>query len=67
MGILSWILLGLVAGALAKFIMPWLLATTDDQESLITVTHKGYTITEAGLKELDIRKIPNKGKVAAAA
>ncbi len=52
---------------LEKFILPWLLATTDDQPALVTVTHKGYTITDAGLKELDIRKIPNEGKGAMAA
>jgi Holliday junction resolvasome RuvABC ATP-dependent DNA helicase subunit len=61
------IIAGCKAEELEKFILPWLLATTDDQESLLTVTHRGYSITEAGLRELDIRKIPNGGKGAMAA
>jgi len=63
--------LPIVAGCkseeLEKFILPWLLAATDDQEPLVTVSCKGYSITEAGLKELDIRKLPNEGKGAMAA
>lgn len=61
------IIAGCKAEELEKFIMPWLLATTEDQDALITVTTKGFTITEAGLRELDIRKISNKGKHAVAA
>lgn len=47
-----------------KFILPWLLTDTDDQDALITVGPKGYTITEAGLKELDKREIRHRGKKA---
>lgn len=61
------IIAGVKGEELQKFILPWLLATTDDQEALVSVSHKGYVITEAGLKELDIRKIPNNGKGAMAA
>lgn len=61
------IIAGCKSEELEKFILPWLLASTEDQSALITVTHKGYTITEAGLKELDIRRIPNNGKGAIAA
>ena len=61
------IIAGCKAEELDKFILPWLLATTDDQAALVTVSCKGYSITEAGLKELDVRKIPNEGKGAVAA
>lgn len=44
-----------------KYILPWLLTETDDQPAFVTVSSKGYTITEAGLKELDIRNIPHNG------
>lgn len=50
-----------------RFIMPWLLSATDDEPALVTVTQKGYTITPAGLHELDKRKIPNNGTGAMAA
>lgn len=40
---------------LVKFIMPPLMAKTPDQEPLVTVTSKGYTITEAGERELELR------------
>jgi Holliday junction resolvasome RuvABC ATP-dependent DNA helicase subunit len=43
-----------------RFILPWLLSETEDQSALVTVTKKGYTITEAGLQELDKRKIHHK-------
>lgn len=47
---------------LRKYIMPPLLSRTPDQpDPLVTVCSKGYAITPAGLKELDKRKIPNKG------
>lgn len=61
------IIAGCKAEELEKFIMPWLLASTEDQNPLVTVTTKGFTITESGLKELDIRKISNKGQHAVAA
>jgi hypothetical protein len=35
-----------------NFIMPWLLTSTEDQPSLVTVTSKGYSITKAGEVEL---------------
>jgi Holliday junction resolvasome RuvABC ATP-dependent DNA helicase subunit len=47
---------------LRKYVMPPLLCRTPDQpDPLVTVSSKGYTITQAGLKELDRRKIPHKG------
>ncbi|MFY4731314.1 ATP-binding protein [Nitrospira sp. BLG_2] len=61
------IIAGCKAEELEKFILPWLLATTDDQEALVTVSCKGYSITEAGIKELDLRKLPHKGQDAMAA
>ena len=44
-----------------KFILPWLLTETEDQPALVTVSAKGYTITESGLAELDRRSITHKG------
>jgi len=47
---------------LKKFVMPPLLAVTPDQPmALVTTTSRGYTITPAGLEELDKREIPNLG------
>lgn len=46
---------------LRKFVMPPLMARTPDQEPLVTVSSRGYTITKAGLQELDRRGIPNRG------
>lgn len=46
---------------LRKFIMPPLMSRTPDQEPLVTVSSRGYTITKAGLDELDKRNIPNRG------
>lgn len=40
------------AEALDKFIMPQLLVGTDDCDPLVTVSSKGFTITEAGKAEL---------------
>jgi hypothetical protein len=55
----------LIAGCkqeeLEKFILPWLLEATEDQEPFITVTPRGYAITEQGLAELDKRGISHKG------
>lgn len=42
---------------LEKFILPWLMESTPEQEPLITTSNKGYCITVAGLAELDKRKI----------
>ena len=47
-----------------RFIMPWLLSETEDQPAYVTVTHKGFTITEAGLAELDKRGIAHNGSKA---
>lgn len=47
-----------------RFLMPWLLAETDDQPALTKVTGRGYTITEAGLAELEKRGVPHKGAEA---
>lgn len=47
---------------LKKFIMPPLLARTTDQPvPLVTMSSKGYSITPAGLQELDKRHIKNRG------
>lgn len=63
--------MSLVAGRkdeeVEKFILPWLLQDTDDQASMVTVTAKGYTITQAGLDELEKRGIDHKGSKAIAA
>lgn len=61
------IIAGVKAEELDKFILPWLLEFTDDQEPFVTVTHRGYTITEAGILELEKRKIVHKGIEALAA
>lgn len=63
--------ISLVAGRkeeeVERFILPWLLTETDDQAALITVSSKGYTITEAGIAELERRGIAHKGSKALAA
>lgn len=46
---------------LRKFIMPPLMSRTPDQEPMVTVSSRGYTITVAGLLELDRRGIPHRG------
>jgi Holliday junction resolvasome RuvABC ATP-dependent DNA helicase subunit len=46
---------------LRKFIMPPLMSRTPDQEPMVTVSSRGYTITLAGLAELDKRGVPNRG------
>jgi Holliday junction resolvasome RuvABC ATP-dependent DNA helicase subunit len=53
---------GVKDSELYKFILPPLLSTTPDQPApLLTVSNKGYTITPAGLAELDKREIGNRG------
>jgi Holliday junction resolvasome RuvABC ATP-dependent DNA helicase subunit len=39
-------------------ILPWLLTETEDQPAMISVSSRGYIITEAGIKELEKRNIP---------
>ncbi len=56
------IIAGVKEEELEKFILPWLLESTDDQPPYIGVSQRGYIITEAGLVELDKRKIPHKQK-----
>ena len=46
---------------LRKFIMPPLMSKTPDQEPMVTVSSRGYTITLAGLMELDKRGIRHRG------
>jgi len=46
---------------LKKFVMPPLLARTPDQEPLVTVSTRGYTITLEGISELDKRGLPHRG------
>jgi Holliday junction resolvasome RuvABC ATP-dependent DNA helicase subunit len=46
---------------LRKFIMPPLMSRTPDQEPMVTVSSRGYTITLAGLAELDRRGISHRG------
>jgi Holliday junction resolvasome RuvABC ATP-dependent DNA helicase subunit len=45
---------------LIKFIMPPLLYSTSDQDSLVTVTSRGYALTKAGCDELAKRGIDAK-------
>lgn len=45
---------------LDKYILPYLLEATDEQPPYVTVTTKGYTITDAGINELNKRSIPHK-------
>lgn len=53
---------GVKDAELQKFILPPLVSVTPDQtEPLLTVSNKGYTITPAGLAELNKREIPNQG------
>jgi MoxR-like ATPase len=61
------IIAGVKMEELEKFTLPWLLEATEDQQPFITVTHRGYMITEAGLAELDKRSLPHKGDKALAA
>lgn len=61
------IIAGVKAEELDKFIMPWLLEFTDDQEPFVTVNTRGYCITQAGIAELDKRSIAHKGQHAMAA
>ena len=50
---------------LQKFVLPPMLASLPDRPMpLVTVSNKGYTITPAGLLELDKREIPNQGQQA---
>lgn len=62
--------IALVAGSkdeeTERYILPWLLTETEDMPALITVSSKGYTITDAGLIELERRGIKHKGSKAAA-
>lgn len=46
---------------LRKFIMPPLLARTPDQEPLVTVSTRGYTVTLEGIAELEKRGLPHRG------
>jgi Holliday junction resolvasome RuvABC ATP-dependent DNA helicase subunit len=46
---------------LKKFIMPPLMSRTPDQEPMVTVSSRGYTITLAGLAALDQRGIAHRG------
>jgi hypothetical protein len=54
------IIAGVKAEELEKFVLPWLLEMTDDQMPFVTVTHRGYALTEAGMAELEKRKIPTR-------
>lgn len=44
-------LVGVKAEELEKFVMPYLMEGTEDQEACVTVTHKGYALTEFGQKK----------------
>lgn len=46
---------------LRKFILPPLMSRTPDREPLVTVSARGYVITKAGLDELELRSISNRG------
>ncbi len=58
------IIVGVKAEELDKFIMPWLLASTEDQSALVTITSKGFAVTSAGLAELNLRKISYNAEAA---
>jgi Holliday junction resolvasome RuvABC ATP-dependent DNA helicase subunit len=49
---------------LKSFVMPYLMTKTKDRPSLVTVTNKGYCVTEEGLMELDKRGIYHIGEAA---
>lgn len=38
-----------------RYILPWLLVSTEDQEAYISVSSRGYVLTESGHKELERR------------
>lgn len=61
------IVAGVKAEELQKYVLPWLLEATDEQLPYITVTTRGYSITEAGLEELSKRSVPHCGEKAIAA
>jgi len=42
---------------LDKFVLPWLLESTPDQAAMVSVSSKGYCITEAGVEQLEVRGI----------
>jgi len=44
---------------LTKFLMPPLITATSNEPALVAVTSKGYSITRAGLEQLDARGIPH--------
>lgn len=60
--------LALIAGCkveeLKNYILPPLLVLTNDEPSMVSVCHQGYTITSRGLQELDLRGIKNLGTMA---
>ena len=47
-----------------KFLMPPLLTATENEPALVAVTSQGYSLTLAGVEELNKRGIPNKGEYA---
>lgn len=60
------IIAGCKAEELGKFIMPWLLASTEDQDALVTTSNKGFCITKSGSLELHKRKITFRKEAIAA-
>jgi Holliday junction resolvasome RuvABC ATP-dependent DNA helicase subunit len=54
------LVIGVKVEELDKFILPWLVADTDDQPALVGVCNKGYCLTDAGIAELKLRKLPYK-------
>lgn len=52
--------IGIIAGVknqeAEKYIMPWMLSSTDDQPALVCVTDEGYCLTEYGQEQLKLRK-----------
>lgn len=53
---------GVKAEELEKFILPWLMEQTDDQESFVSVTSRGYCLTDVGRNELEKRNIESREK-----
>ena len=46
---------------LVKYLMPPLLTSTEGEPALVAVNSQGYSLTMAGISEVDKRGIPNKG------
>lgn len=50
-------IVGIKVEELEKFILPWLMESTEDQPSCVLVTSRGVSLTEQGAKQLEMRGI----------